>query len=162
MQNHTAAVLSLAFFALAACSKGGDEQSSVEKAADCGGTDLVVTDAWMRQPKPGQTSSAAYVALCNGGDDDALIDVVFEQAAAAEIHQTVMSDEGVASMQPAENIPLPAGQSTSLEPGGAHIMLMGLSGDFDAESSPKIQLQFVNRAPIEVTLEVRDGGGRHH
>ena len=161
MRNHAVAILSLTILALGACSKSGNEHPPTEKVV-CGGNTLTVTDAWMRLPKPGQSSSAAYITLCNGGDDDALIDVVFEGAAAAEIHQTVMSDKGVASMKPAESIPLPAGQPTSLEPGGAHIMLIGLSEKFDEESRPQIQLQFVNQGPIEVILEVRDAGTHHH
>lgn len=44
-----------------------------------------------------------------------------------EIHQTVESD-GVAQMLPVEAIEIAPGQTVTLQPGGFHVMFMGLDG----------------------------------
>ena len=106
---------------------------------------------------PVSPPSAAYVTLTNcSGADDALVGAAFAAAAAAELHVTAMSSEGVASMTPGKTLPIVAGDTITLAPGGAHIMLIGLADAVAVGGAPAMTLEFENAPPITVTFDVRD------
>jgi len=134
----------------AACAKTGEQ-------AACSGDGVTAGDAWVRAADEGQPMSAAYIELCNGADvDDRLVAVAFDGAEAVEIHQTKMSEDGVASMAPADGgVALPAQSKTALAPGGAHIMLIGLTEALEEGEEAAITLQFENAPPQTLLFEVR-------
>lgn len=125
--------------------------------APCGGADgVIASDAWVRAAPDGRRMSAGYLDLCNGGADDRLIGVRFDGADAAELHITSVDDAGVARMQAApEGIFIPAAQTVTLAPGGAHIMLIGLTSDLEPGDSASITLEFEHAAPQTLVFEVR-------
>ena len=90
--------------------------------------DIAVTGAWIREPAEGQTTSAAYATITNNGDADVTLasaSVPFD--ATVEIHETITGDDGTMQMQEVpEGFTIPAGGSFSLEPGGAHIMMLDI------------------------------------
>ncbi len=154
-----AALVAAPVIALGACSPDGDNSNAVA----CEGPGVVVSEAWMRAARENQPMSAAYLTLCNSADaDDALIGASLAGAQHAELHQTTMKQNGVASMTSSPGLALPAGAPATLAPGGAHIMLMGLEKAFEPGDAPVLLLQFENAPAMEVTLEVRritDQGG---
>ena len=89
--------------------------------------DLVLSEGWVRETIGPGTVSAGYLTIENTGEEaDALIDAYADIADATELHTHVMSG-GVMRMRRTEQIDVPAGETVSLEPGGDHIMLIGLS-----------------------------------
>ena len=128
-----------------------------QDTAACGGDGIVASNAWVRAAGEGSPMSAAYVELCNGGETaDRLIAVSFDGASAAEVHVTQMSDDGVASMAPAENgIALPPHETMALAPGGAHIMLIGLSAPIEEGEEATITLEFENAGPMTLLFEAK-------
>jgi hypothetical protein len=108
--------------------------------------------------------SAAYLRLCNGADvSDRLVAVSFDGAAAAEIHTTSVSEKGVASMAPVEGgLELPPGQMIVLEPGGAHIMLIGVAEPLAEGEIQSLTLQFENAEPLTVPFAVRSSQDAAH
>ena len=128
-----------------------------EETGICAGDGITAGDAWVRAAGEGAPMSAAYVELCNGGDaPDRLLAVKYNGAQAVEIHETQMSDEGVASMAPAANgIALPPHEMTALAPGGAHIMLIGISEAIAEGEEAAITLEFENAEPMTVMFEAR-------
>jgi len=153
-----------ALVALSACGEG-------ERAATSGGCPpgVTIVDAWTKPARAGQPVSAAYVTICNGsGADDALVGVanVAEPVAGAiEVHTSEMTD-GVMSMKQVKQIALPAGEKTTFEPGGAHIMLIGVESDIAKGAEPTLRLDFENAEPIHWAFEVRGetdkGEHAHH
>ncbi|WP_165793490.1 copper chaperone PCu(A)C [Hyphococcus luteus] len=135
------------FLALAAC--GGPEPSA------CDGDGVSASGAWLRAAGEGQPMSAAYVELCNGADaPDKLVAAHFDGANAAEIHITSMDEDGMASMAPAEGgLALAPHEKTALAPGGAHIMLIGLSAPIAAGEEAAITLEFENAEPMTVMFK---------
>jgi copper(I)-binding protein len=100
--------------------------------------DVAVEGAFARAVPEGVRASAAYMTLVNAGDaDDRLIAAEAPFAARVELHTHLMED-GVAKMREVEGgIPVPAGESVTLEPGGLHVMLMGLSAPLaEGETAP--------------------------
>ncbi len=128
-----------------------------ETTTACAGDEIIASNAWVRAAGEGSPMSAAYVELCNGGDTaDRLIAARFDDAGAAEVHVTRMSEDGVASMAPAEGgLELPAHEKTELAPGGAHIMLIGLTGPLEEGEEAALTLEFENAEPLNLMFEVR-------
>jgi copper(I)-binding protein len=89
---------------------------------------------------PGETS-AVYMRISNRGASDRVI--VAAQSAAAqriEFHQTIIEDD-IARMEVLADLVIPAGGTLELQPGGAHIMLTGLTEDLQPEGSFSLQLK---------------------
>lgn len=80
-------------------------------------------------PPPSAKSAAGYMRIANQGDTaDRLIGVETGAANANMLHMTEVGADGVARMRHLDGIDLPPGQEVLLEPGGIHVMLMGLTG----------------------------------
>ena len=116
---------------------------------------LRIDKAWARESPPGVPVNAAYLDIHNHGDaDTALIGVRSPAFAAAEIHSTVI-DGGTASMQKQELVPLPAGKSVSLSPGGHHLMLFQPRRVVKSGDKITLILRFANGDRHAVTAPVR-------
>ena len=105
-------------------------------------------------------AGAGYVTFTNDGAPDRLLRVEADFAAVT-LHATSVTD-GVASMAPVDTVPLPQG-TTALEPGGLHIMFMGLSEPWAEGDKIPATLIFENAGALEVTFNVepRPEGGTH-
>jgi copper(I)-binding protein len=74
-----------------------------------------------------------------------------------EIHEIVEEDD-VMSMRPIEGgLELPAGESTVLEPGGYHVMLIGLTADLNAGETYTLTLEFERAGMVEMQVAVATG-----
>lgn len=126
--------------------------------AACGGSGggtLAVTDAWVRAAAKGATT-AAYLTITNGtGADDTLVGVSTEAAQSASLHQTMTGDSGMTGMQMTDSVPVKAGGTATLAPGGYHIMLEGLTADLAAGATVTLVLAFEKAGPITVSAQVR-------
>jgi copper(I)-binding protein len=158
----------------AACGGGGD----------AGGSDvdtLTIADARARTTPAQATAGVVYVDLTSP-IDDALVSATVEPAiaGAVELHETMSmdgdsgghqhgggsddesEDESSATvdpaapmtMEPVEQIDLPADETVSLEPGGLHAMLVGLAAPLTAGQT--LTLTVAEAGEREVTVEVRD------
>lgn len=98
-------------------------------------------DGWARATAPGATTGAIYGKLQNGGSEAvSLSSVRFEKAGHVMVHRTVESD-GMMRMMHAE-VTLEPGASVVLEPGGLHIMLMGLKAPLIPGCIYKVELEW--------------------
>ncbi len=118
--------------------------------------DITVTDAWVRQPAEGQTTSAAYGTITNNGDTDITLvagSVPFD--ATVEIHETLMDDSGTMQMQEREDgFVIAAGATFKLEPGGPHMMMLDIDpADFVGEV--EVTMIFDDGTELTVTAPVR-------
>lgn len=124
----------------------------------CSGGGMQVTDAWARPSMGMDRAGAAYLVVSNeSGKDDALIGVASPAAATAELHETTTTSDGTTAMSPVAEIPVPAGGSVTLAPGGYHIMLISLVEPLVAGQKIDITLTFRQAGEVKVTAEVREG-----
>ena len=128
--------------------------------ASCGEnatSDIAVSDAWARASVT--NTGAAYATIENrGGADDTLIEALSPVAERVEIHDMTM--EGmVMKMRKLDALPVKAGESVALAPGGKHI---GLHGPLDEGASVPLTLVFEKAGKIELTAPVRPAGGAGH
>ena len=104
----------------------------------------------------GAQTGAAFMAIHNHGDtDDALIGVRSPAARRVELHQHVMTADGVMSMTAVTDpVIIPAGGEILLDRGGYHIMFMGLAAPFEDGALIPLTLVFEHAGEIEVAVPV--------
>ena len=122
--------------------------------------DIEVEHAWSRATIGADRPGVVYLRIRNTGVvDDALIGVTTPIAGMPMIHETVVTD-GVASMPHAMSVPVPAGQTVELAPGGYHGMLMGLTQALNQGDSFSLTLTFQTAGEVTVTVDVLGMGAR--
>lgn len=127
-------------------------------AAASGG--LRVADAWARATPPGAATGAVYFVLTGGDAGDRLLGVSSPIAERAEMHVTTMSD-GMMRMRPFEDLPLAPAETVRFEPGGRHVMLIGLKQPLREGDTVPLTLTFERAGAIDVQVEVRSVTARH-
>ena len=127
---------------------------------------LTVEAPWARIGR-GARAGAAYLRIVNAGaETDRLIGASSPVAERVELHSHKMQDE-VMRMRRVEAVPVPAGQTAELKPGGDHVMLIGLAGPPEQGGSFPLTLIFQKAGKVTVPVAVRPiaargPGMKHH
>ncbi|MCK5449016.1 MAG: copper chaperone PCu(A)C [Gemmatimonadetes bacterium] len=117
--------------------------------------DVQVEDAWVRAVSGSDVNTAAYMTLRNRGDaPDRLTGARAEAARMTGVHRTTIDSTGLARMREVDALDLPAGSSVALEPGGYHLMLMGV-GPLAAGDTIEITLLLEASESLDIAAEVR-------
>lgn len=112
-----------------------------------------VHDAWAR-PAAQSSNGAVYLTIRSGADDEIVgIDAVIAEA--VEMHESRMNGD-VMEMRQLTSVPLPAREPVTFEPGGLHIMLVGLKQELKAGDRVEITLHFMNSEDLQVSADVMD------
>jgi copper(I)-binding protein len=117
---------------------------------------IEVSAAWVR-PAAAGAKTAAYLTITNHGPADKLIAVHTTIARSAMIHQTATDSSGMTGMSMVDDVPIPAGGTVTLEPGGMHLMLAGLTAALADGSTVELELVFEHAGAIRVSTAVRQG-----
>ena len=88
--------------------------------------ELTFSDARIREPAPGRDVTVAYVDVTNTLPDTTLTSARSGAARSIEFH-TTLNDGGMMRMRRLPGIELPSGQTVRLAPGGAHLMVFGVT-----------------------------------
>lgn len=115
--------------------------------------DIDIGHPYARPSVPGQQLGAGYLKLTNKGADDRLVSAASPAAASVEIHSMTM-DGDVMKMRQVEAINLPGGATVKLQPGGYHLMLMGLKAPLKAGDKIPLTLKFEKAGEVVVTVNV--------
>ncbi|MFT4767926.1 MAG: copper(I)-binding protein [Glaciecola sp.] len=84
-----------------------------------------ISNAWVRAMPPGQRMTAAYLELYNPGATTVSILGASSEVGMASLHETRL-EGGRSSMKAVDSLGIASGEVIAMEPGGLHIMLMGL------------------------------------
>ena len=117
---------------------------------------IQVQHAWSRPAMAGHTG-VVYLTITDHGAPDQLTGVASIDADKAELHQS-FNDNGVMKMRPVASLPIPSGKSVTLQPGGYHIMLMGLKHALSAGDSVPLTLDFAKAGQVKVVAMVEKNG----
>lgn len=111
---------------------------------------------WSRATPPGATVAAGYLRISNDGEQpERLVGARSPLAQRVTIHRSVESDGTTRMLHQEDGIPIPAGGSVELEPGGYHLMLMWPVRPFDKGDRVPVTLLFERAGPVEIELHVR-------
>ena len=116
--------------------------------------DIDVEQPFARDVPPGQPNSAAFMILHNDADTNARI-ISAESSASnvVELH-THTHDNGVMRMRQIDKIEVPANGQQMLQPGGLHIMLIGLKPNWNQSKLVDLKLNFEDGSTKELTIPV--------
>jgi len=110
---------------------------------------------FISEPAPGAMSGAAYLTISNeSAEPDRFTAVETGIAMMAALHETEFGADGVARMFELPPVEIAPGETVAFEPGGAHIMLMMLTGDLKAGDMVPMSLFFDKAGQIDVEFEV--------
>lgn len=123
---------------------------------DAGTGTIAVRDAWVRETSPAVPVSAGYATVENGLDREVrLVGASSPRAGRVELHTMDMRN-GVARMrQVTDGLPLPAGGSVALEPGGYHLMLLDLAAPVRGGEQVPITFRFDSAPAKSVNFAAR-------
>jgi len=114
--------------------------------------DIMIHESWARASIGNAPNSAAYMMVMTQGDvGDKLISAETPIAERAELHDHIL-DGDVAKMQKVDAIAINPGEPAALQPGGMHVMLMGVKDKLKEGDVVPLTLTFENAG--EVTLEI--------
>ena len=112
-----------------------------------------VEDAWVRGTVAQQKSTGAFMRL-TAQKDVRLVSVSSPVAGVTEVHEMAM-DKDVMRMRAVPALPLPAGKTVELKPGGYHVMLLDLKGAVKAGDNVPLTLVFEDAQAKRETLELQ-------
>lgn len=122
-----------------------------------------VADPYARAVPPGQSNSAIFMELANGSDGaHALVAAESPAADVVELHTHSM-EGGMMRMRRVKRIELAAGETVTLQPGGFHVMLIGLKSQLEPGQQVGLTLVFEDgsRTLLEVPVRKISAGGGH-
>ena len=123
--------------------------------------DLEIEGAFTRATLPNAPVAGGYLTITNNGDiDDRLVAGSASFAGRVEIHQMAVVNDVMNMRQLPDGLPIPAGETVTLEPGGLHLMFMQLQEPLVEGTPVTVTLEFENAGMIEVELAVGGIGAR--
>ncbi len=127
--------------------------------------DLEIVHPWARATAVLARTGAGYLTLANQGAElDHLLGVATPRARKARLHSHIVAD-GIVKMRPVKAIEISPGDPAVLQPGGFHIMLMGLEAPLEAGTAFPLTLSFEKAGANEVEIRVENAGATrpsHH
>ena len=121
--------------------------------------DIAVSMPWTRAAGQGGTG-AGFLAIANRGSTaDRLVGATSPIARLVEIH-THIREGDILRMRPVAAVDLPPGGTVTLQPGGFHLMLIGLKEPLIQGQSVPLTLRFERAGEVRVMLAVQPAGAR--
>lgn len=115
-----------------------------------------ISSAWAAATPPGATVGAAYMEIA-GGAADTLLGATTPVAAKVEMHEN-SEDGGMMRMRQLQSVELQPGRAFVFQPGGAHLMLVGLQAPLAADTRFPLTLRFKNAGDVVVDVAVMAPG----
>lgn len=135
--------------------------TGIAQAAEYKVGTIMVSEPWARaSASPMAKAGAAYATLVNAGQQmDRLLAAESPVAGKVELH-TVLMEGGVMKMRQVNAIEIHPGEPTVLQPGGLHVMLMGLHAPLKEGEVLTVTLTFEKAGKITVEAPIRAAGAK--
>ncbi len=113
-----------------------------------------ITNAWA-PPSLSQAAGVAYITIENKGAADALTRVEAKTVTTqAELHTHTETAHGVMQMRKLNVLEIPAKSTVIMQPGGHHIMLIGLEKSLRDGQDFELTCYFTTHAPITIRVKI--------
>ena len=120
---------------------------------------LRIVNPWTRAAGQGMQGGGFLVIRNTGTTPDRLVSGTTPVAGRLELH-THIRDGDVMRMRPVADIPVPANGEVTLQPGGLHLMLIGLTRPMNDGQTIPVTLRFEQAGEVTVQLAVQAAGAR--
>ena len=122
---------------------------------------LAITQAWSRATPGSAQVAGGYLTIENkGSQPDRLLSASTNAAKKIEIHEMAL-DKGIMTMRPIDGgLFIEAGKTVKFEPGGRHLMLIGLAAPLAEGEQVSVSLAFERAGQVSVPFAVQGVGGR--
>ena len=104
---------------------------------------------------PGSSTAAGYLAITNNGSEPDRLVGVDSNFPRAMIHKSELEDGVMKMNHQKEGVVIPAGETITFEPGGLHLMFMGLAGALKEGEKADVTLHFENSGSVPVVFNVK-------
>lgn len=154
--HHAVAVALLAFGAPVFAHSGHDHTTgSTEAPVEVRVGSLLLSQAFSRATLPGAPVAGGFLAIANeGSEDDRLIGAASDAAGRMEVHEAVMTDGVMKMRELPDGLPIPAGETVLLKPGGYHVMFMDLRQPLVEGGSVTVKLTFEKAGEVALPLAI--------
>jgi copper(I)-binding protein len=126
------------------------------QAADFRSGNLSVAQPWSPPTPPAATVGAVYFLLTNTGPTPQRLTAISSPVAReAEIHES-RRVQGMIQMRPVTFIDCPPGSTVRSQPGGLHVMLVGLNRPLTTGMQYPLSLTFQDGSVLNVMVTVSD------
>ena len=131
------------------------------QAEDVTGGGLKISAPWARATPKGAQVGGGYMTITNTGSaPDRLVSGTTDISSRFEIHEMTM-DNGVMRMRPVDKgIEIKPGQTIEFNPGGYHIMFVGLKQGLEKGQHVKATLEFEKAGKVDVDFTVEGIGAQ--
>jgi copper(I)-binding protein len=151
------AIAALLLSAIAACAPASDSLAQSKYKAGA----LLIEAPWTRATPGGAKVAGGYLEITNTGRDaDRLIGGSLPLATSVEVHEMAMTDGIMRMRRLPKGLEIKPGQKVALEPGGYHLMFMGLTGALKEGETVRGTLTFEKAGSVEVEYRVAPIGAR--
>ena len=119
-----------------------------------GQLNIRLDDAYSREMPPSASNMAVYLTISNVGSHGVSLESVSSDVAeSAMIHRSTM-ENGMMTMEHLPELYIASRESIKLEPGGLHIMLVGLRRSLQAGDLIRLNLDFSNGVVLRVDVPI--------
>ncbi|MCC7111346.1 MAG: copper chaperone PCu(A)C [Deltaproteobacteria bacterium] len=126
-------------------------------AANAAPPELVVSEPWVRMVPQNAATTALFFKLKNGSASDVrLVGAATPAARVAELHEH-LHENGMMKMRKVPFIEVKARGEVSFQPGGLHVMLIGLVSPLKAGDKVTVTLQLADKSTLTLTAPVGEG-----
>jgi len=123
---------------------------------------IVVDHPWARATPAGAKTGAVYVTLINNGTTgDRLLSATTPVADKVQFHSAT-EDNGISRMREMRTVEVAPGAKVSFNPGGRHIMVVGLKQPLKEGQSFPLTLTFEKAGKEDVSVPVAKVGAMQH
>ncbi|MBJ3785924.1 copper chaperone PCu(A)C [Devosia sediminis] len=116
---------------------------------------IEISGPFTRATLPNAPVAGGFLTLTNtGAEDDRLLSATSSIAKETQVHEMAMQGDVMKMRQLTDGIVIPAGETVALEPGGFHLMFMGLTQTLVEGETVAVTLTFEKAGEITVDLAV--------
>lgn len=121
--------------------------------------DLIIDHPMALETFQTAMTGAGYLSVTNSGTEEDRLIAVEADFPRVMLHTSVTTND-IVTMSEVEGIAIPAGETITLEPGGFHVMFMGLNGDpFEVGETFPATLVFGKAGRLDVVFNVEARNG---
>lgn len=118
-------------------------------------SEIQIENQYARATPPHTVNSAAFFSIDNNTDKNIeLVAVKSDVAERTELH-THINEDGLMKMRQVEKIKIQAHEQTTLQPGGYHVMLLGLKSPLIEGEMINLILYFNNGDEVKIAVPVQ-------